>query len=146
MKNQTPSITRRGFLRQAACATLGMGAMTSAVRDLRLFNAAVAQSNIVDYKALVCIFLSGGNDGNNLIVPTIPSEYADYAEIRTNVLALPISGAPNVVLPLSPLNSDGHEYGLHPACPELVTLFNENKLAVLFNTGTLVYPMTRLQY
>jgi uncharacterized protein (DUF1501 family) len=147
MKDKTISVlTRRQFLRQAACAALGTGALTATVRDLRFLNAAVAQSLPTDYKALICIFLSGGNDSNNLIVPTIPAEYADYSTIRSDALALPLSGAPNVVLPISPLNSDGHEYGLHPACPELATLFGEGKLAVLFNTGTLVYPLTRAQY
>src|SRR4051794_33218855 len=109
MKDKSISvISRRHFIRQAACAALGTGALTSAIRDLRFMNAAVAQSAISDYKALVCIFLSGGNDSNNLIIPTIPAEYTDYASIRTDLLALPLSGAPNVVLPLSPLNSDGH--------------------------------------
>jgi uncharacterized protein (DUF1501 family) len=141
-------LNRRQFIRQAACAAVGTAAMTSAIRDLRFMNAAVAQSNITDYKALVCIFLNGGNDSNNLIIPTIQSEYNDYAAIRTDVLALPLSGVPanQMVIPISPLNSDGHSYGLHPACPELATLFGENKLAVLFNTGTLLYPMTRAQY
>src|ERR1051326_6530196 len=148
MEPKTVSLlhTRREFIRQAACAALGTAALSSAIRDLRFMNAAVAQSNISDYKALVCILLDGGNDSNNLIVPTIQSEYDDYASIRTDVLALPLSGAPNPVLPLSPLSSDGHDYGLHPACPELATLFQEGKLAVLFNTGTLLYPLTRAQY
>lgn len=139
-------LSRRRFIRQAACAAVGTSALSSSIRDLRFLNAAVAQSAISDYKALVCIFLGGGNDSNNLIIPTIQAEYDDYAAIRTDLLALPLSGAPNVVLPLSPLSSDGHEYGLHPACPELATLFQESKLAVLFNTGTLVFPMTRAQY
>ncbi|HVV71623.1 MAG TPA: DUF1501 domain-containing protein [Verrucomicrobiae bacterium] len=134
--------TRRQFIRQAACAALGTTALTSAIRDLRFMNAAVAQSGVTDYKALVCIFLSGGNDSNNLILPTIQSEYDNYAEIRTPILAIPQSA----ILPISHLNSDGHEYGLHPSCPELQTLFGEGKLAVLFNTGTLVYPLTRAQY
>src|SRR5437899_2724169 len=138
--------SRREFIRQAACAAVGTAAMTSAIRDLRFMNAAVAQSNISDYKALVCIFLAGGNDSNNLIIPTIQSEWDNYATIRGANLAIPLSGAPFNVLPLSPLNSDGHEYGLHPACPELVTLFNEGKLATVFNVGTLVYPLTRAQY
>ena len=147
MKDKTISVlSRRQFIRQAACAALGTGALTATVRDLRFLNAAVAQLPPTDYKALVCIFLSGGNDSNNLIVPTIPAEYADYSAIRSDALALPLSGAPNVVLPISPLNSDGHQYGLHPACPELATLFGEGKLALLFNTGTLVYPLTRAQY
>jgi uncharacterized protein (DUF1501 family) len=147
MKEISPSVlSRRNFIRQAACTALGSGALSAAIGDLRFINAAMAQSAITNYKALVCIFLAGGNDSNNLIIPTIASEYADYASIRTDVLALPLSGAPNIVLPLSPLSSDGHEYALHPACPELATLFHENKLAVLFNTGTLVFPITRAQY
>lgn len=147
MKDKSVSVmTRRGFIRQAACAALGTGALTAAIGDLRFINSAVAQSAISDYKAMVCIFLAGGNDSNNLIIPINPTEYADYAAIRTDVLALPMSGAPNVALPLSPLSSDGHDYGLHPACPELATLFHESKLSVLFNTGTLVFPMTRAQY
>lgn len=134
--------TRRQFIRQAACAALGTAALTSAIRDLRFMNAAVAQSNVQDYKALVCIFLQGGNDSNNLVIPAIQEEYDNYATIRTPVLAIPQSA----ILPISPLASDGHEYGLHPACPELQTLFGEGKLAVLFNTGTLVFPITRAQY
>lgn len=147
MKDKPVSVlTRRQFIRQAACAAVGTAALTATVRDLRFMNAAVAQSSITDYKALVCIFLAGGNDSNNLIIPTIQSEYDNYAAIRTGVLAIPLSGQPYNVLPLAPLNSDGHEYGLHPSCPELVTLFTEGKLAPLFNVGTLVFPMTRAQY
>jgi uncharacterized protein (DUF1501 family) len=147
MKDKSVSVlTRRRFIRQAACAALGTGALTSVIRDLRFVNAAMAQSAVNDYKALVCVFLSGGNDSNNLIIPTIQAEYDDYASIRTDVLAIPLSGTPTPALPLSPLNSDGHGYCLHPACPELATLFQENKLAMLFNAGTLVFHMTRAQY
>jgi uncharacterized protein (DUF1501 family) len=135
-------LTRRDFIRRAACAAVGTIAMTSAIRDLRLMNAAVAQSNITDYKALVCIFLQGGNDSNNMIIPTLASQYANYAAIRTPVLAIPQSA----ILPVTSLDGDGNTYGLHPSCPELQTLFGEGKLAFLFNTGTLVYPITRAQY
>ena len=140
--------SRRDFIRRAACAAVGTVALNATLRDLRFMNAAVAQSNIPanDYKALVCIFLAGGNDSNNLIIPTILSEWNNYAAIRSSVLALPVSGAPYNVIPLAPTNSDGHSYGLHPACPELAALFNSGKLAVLFNAGTLVYPLTRAQY
>src|SRR5436190_13049960 len=140
------NLSRREFIRQAACAALGTAALTSTIRDLRFMNAAVAQSNIADYKALVCIFLAGGNDSNNLVIPTIQSEWDNYATIRGANLAIPLSGAPYNVLPVAPLNSDGHEYGFHPACPQLVQLFGEGKLAPVFNVGTLVYPMTRAQY
>jgi uncharacterized protein (DUF1501 family) len=143
MKNKNISVlSRRQFIRQAACAAIGTAAMTSAIRDLRFMNAAVAQSNISGYKALVCIFLQGGNDSNNLIIPTIQSQYNNYASIRTPILAIPQSA----ILPVTSLDSDGNTYGLHPSCPELQTLFGEGKLAFLFNTGTLVYPITRAQY
>jgi uncharacterized protein (DUF1501 family) len=136
-------ITRREFIRQAACAAVGTAAMTSAIRDLRFMNAAAAQCDLSDYKALVCIFLAGGNDSNNLVVPTVQSEYDNYSAIRTPVLALPQSS----VLSLSGYTDpDGHQFGLHPACPELQTLFAQQKLAILFNTGTLVFPMTAAQY
>src|SRR6266581_330647 len=82
-------LTRRDFIRRAACAAVGTAAMTSAIRDLRFMNAAVAQSNLTDYKALVCIFLAGGNDSNNMIIPTVASEYTNYAAIRTSILAIP---------------------------------------------------------
>lgn len=142
-------ITRRDFLRRAACAAVGTAAMTSAIRDLRFMNAAVAQSNITDYKALVCIFMAGGNDSNNMIIPTVSSEYDNYSAIRTPVLALP----QNSLLRLKQsdgttdyVDADGHTFGLHPACPELQELFKEGKLAFLMNAGTLVMPITRAQY
>src|SRR5580693_2666993 len=85
------NISRRDFIRRAACAGVGTLAMTSAISQLRFMNAAVAQSNPGAYKALVCIFLQGGNDSNNLVIPTITSQYANYASIRTPVLAIPSS-------------------------------------------------------
>jgi uncharacterized protein (DUF1501 family) len=150
--------TRRKFIRQAACAALGTYALTNTIRDLRFISAAMAQEPINDYKALVCIFLSGGNDSNNLFIPTEPSEYASYASIRTPILAIPnADGSPASALALNPLDNNGHSYGLHPACRELAAMFNgsplpvngithRGKLAALFNTGTLVYPLTKAQY
>ncbi len=134
--------TRRQFIRQAACAAIGTTALTSILRDLRFVNAAAAQTAISDYKALVCILLNGGNDGNNLILPTMQADYDAYAAIRTPILAIPQSA----ILPICPLNNDGHSYGLHPSCPELQTLFGEGKLALLFNVGTLAYPLTPAQF
>ncbi len=149
MKDKNVSvITRREFIRRAACAAVGTAAMTSAIRDLRFMNAAVAQSNITDYKALVCIFLAGGNDSNNLIMPTATDEYNNYSTIRTPVLAIPQGN----LLSLKKsdgtdyMDADGHTFGLHPACPELQQLFQDGKLAVLLNAGTLVMPITRAQY
>jgi len=147
-KSYSGQLSRREFIRQAACAAVGTVAMTSTIRDLRMMNAMAAQCDLTDYKALICIFLAGGNDSNNLIVPTITSEYNNYATIRTPVLAIPQGS----LLPISPLNSDGHSYGLHPCCGDatglkgIADLFTNGKVAILFNTGTLSYPLTKAQY
>lgn len=147
--NNLPSLrTRRSFIRQGLCATLGTVAMTNVIRDLRFINSAMAQSSgtITDYKALICIFLQGGNDSNNLIIPTIPAEWQNYATVRTPVLAIPnTDGGPATALALNNLTQDGHTYGLHPAAPELAALFNSGSLAAVFNVGTLVYPITQSQ-
>lgn len=151
----TPA-TRRGFLRQAACAALGTAAVSHCIRDLHLINAALAQGPFSDYRALVLCFMAGGNDSNNLVIPTIASEYASYATIRTAVLAIPnTDGGPATARALTPLNSDGHSYGLNPAAAELASMFNNDnpadpnylgKVATVFNMGNLVYPLTKAQY
>ncbi len=151
MSSDKPSLlrTRRDFLRQASCAAVGTVALTNTIRDLRLINSAIAANNVSGYKALVCIFLSGGNDANNWIVPTDTATYDQYTAIRAN-LTLPQSS----LLPMYNVGTSGslytdpagHNYGFHPSCPELQTLFGEDKLAVLFNVGTLVRPTTRAQY
>lgn len=136
--------TRRGFLRQAGCAALGSIAISSVIRDFRLINSALAQgpgnTPFPDYRALICIHLSGGNDCNNFIVPR-GSAYPNYAAARQN-LAIPES----LLNPISPLNGDGNSYGFHPNCPELASLFNTGKLAILFNVGPLLFPTTQSQY
>jgi uncharacterized protein (DUF1501 family) len=134
--------TRRDFLRQAACAAVGGLAIANSIRDFRLINAAMAQGGggLTDYKALVCVFLSGGNDCNNFIVPR-GTEYSQYAAARQN-LAIPEAELQS----FTPSNGDGRTYGFHPSCAELATLFRENKLAPLFNVGPLLFPTTRDQY
>jgi uncharacterized protein (DUF1501 family) len=94
-----------------------------------------------DYRALVCVFLYGGNDGNNLIVP-VDGRYTDYAAARgqpaSGGLALPLEQ----LLPLAPASGPA-SYGLHPEMPELQQLWNDGTLAVLFNVGTLVAPTNK---
>ncbi len=142
--------TRRDFIRRASCAAVGTWALTSTIRDLRLINAAMAQSPAPGYKALVCVFLSGGNDANNWIVPTDTPSYAEYSSIR-GILALPQSSllslrtGPNAGDPTY-MDADGHNFGFHPNCGELQTLFGEGKLAMLLNVGTLLRPITLSEY
>src|SRR6476620_1815060 len=103
-KSYSSLLSRRQFIRQAACAAVGTTAISSTIRDLRMMNAMAAQCDLTDYKALVCIFLGGGNDSNNLIIPASTTEYNSYAAIRTPVLAIPQSSLLGIV----PTNPDGH--------------------------------------
>ena len=149
-------ISRRSFLRRAAPGVLGAGmAGKYCLRDLHLVNSALAFNAPSDYKALVCIFLAGGNDSNNMIIPTSATEYTNYATVRTPVLAIPnVDGTGATALALSPTNNDGHSYGLNPAMYELAQMFNQNPsgysdlggVAPVFNMGNLVYPTTKAQY
>lgn len=119
---------RRDFLKLGAFSALagsGYGAM-------------LARAAGTDYKAAVCIFLNGGCDSNNLIVPLDRAGYASYASGRR---ALALGQAS--LLPITPRS--GGAYGLHPAMPELQTLFNTGRLAVLANVGTLIKPTTARQ-
>jgi len=127
--------TRRDLLRLACCSAAG----ASLVSGLSKFGlvSALAQGTS-DYKALVCIFMFGGNDSNNMIVP-IDSRYTQYVQARS-VLALPQSQ-------LLPLQTNGQaNYGMHPNMPEMQGYFNQKNLAVLANVGTLVQPTTKAQY
>jgi uncharacterized protein (DUF1501 family) len=93
-----------------------------------------------DYKALVCIFLFGGSDANNMVIPTDTAGYSNYASLRAS-LAL----SQKLLLPIAP-QSLASPFGFHPSFVELHQLFNNKKLALVANVGTLVQPTTRSQY
>lgn len=96
-----------------------------------------------EYRALVCVFLSGGNDSNNIVVPNYDEGYNQYSAARgTQGLAI----ARASLLPITPPSMGGQVYGLHPSIPELLTLWNQGKMAVVCNTGSLVQPLTRATY
>jgi uncharacterized protein (DUF1501 family) len=135
----TASTTRRTFIRQAACAALTTTGILNTILDLRRLSAAPLDTT--DYKALICLFLYGGNDANNLIVPHDANGYASYATAR-GTLAIPQAS----LLPLTLQNGDGRDFGFHPNLPELQALFNQGKVGVIANVGTLVAPVTRAQY
>jgi len=139
--NTPPDLTRRRFIGRA-CAAVGATGMLSALAQLRMIGALAADSAPSDYKTLVCLFLYGGNDSNNMLVPTDDASYQLYATDRS-VLALPQAG----LLPISPKTySDGRTWGLHPSLVEVQQLFAGGNLAILANTGTLVQPVTLTQY
>ncbi|HEY0660368.1 MAG TPA: DUF1501 domain-containing protein [Lysobacter sp.] len=147
---------RREFLRNSICAALGGAGLYSALGSLRLVEAATRAYGPMafdDYKALVCVFLYGGNDGLNTVVPTDATHYAQYATARAT-LAVP----QNRLLQLTPQAgggaSDGAGYGLQAGTnPDdaigtsgLQGLFNQGRAAILGNVGTLLRPVTKAQF
>ena len=139
-------LSRRDLLKIGARSLAAIGAASVAGR-LSQVSALAATACPADYKALVCVFLFGGNDGNNTVIPvsitakTNPvNSYANYAKVRAG-LALPQTS-------LNLINtSQGDSYGLHPSLAELAALYNNRKnVAVLTNVGTLVNPLTQAQY
>jgi uncharacterized protein (DUF1501 family) len=117
-------MSRRRFLELSATV-----AVMSRLAGLRPAEAAT------DYKALVCVFLFGGNDGHNLVVPLDATQYAAYQRAR-GPLALP----QNQLLPITVPGFGA--FGLHYAMPELQALFNARKLAIVANVGVLTRPTT----
>ncbi len=125
-------LRRRSFIKYASLAAAGN------IAGLRPFGAlnSLAQTG-TDYKALVCVFLYGGNDANNMIVPYDTSGYASYSSIRAG-LALPQSS----LLTLNQLPN----FALHGSLPEIQALVNSGAAAMVANVGTLTQPMTRALY
>jgi len=133
----TLAADRRRFLRQ--CSALTVGGMAGALGSLRMTQLlAAAQSPANDYKALVCVFMFGGNDSHNLIVPR-GDEYAGYAQARS-FLAVPEAD----LLPIA--TTDGRSWGIPDALPELHSLYDAGTMALLANVGSLQAPFTRSDY
>jgi len=138
-----PNRSRRAFLER--CTALGAGQLAARLvpmASLATAGAAAAQSS-QDYKALVCVFLFGGVDGNNLVIPVDTAGYAQYAAVRP--VASNLNLAQSELLPVQPA-SLATPYGLHPKLVELQTLFAQKKLAIIANVGTLTAPTTKATY
>ena len=128
--------TRRNFLKATLRSAAALGSI-GAMSKFGEMNALAAGSG---YQALVCIFLSGGNDGHNTVVPITTSQqnYSLYQQARG-----PLAIAQSSLLPIA---NGVDTYGLHPSLPELQGLYTQGKAAVLANVGMLVQPLTRAQY
>jgi uncharacterized protein (DUF1501 family) len=139
MHTHTPQ--RRTFLKLSArLAALGLtGLGLQPWRPLFVAEAA-AQQRVTDYKALVCVYLFGGNDGNNLIVPVDNIRYPQYQSLRGG-LAL---GASKLLPPIA--DGAGNPYALHYGLTELNPLYTAGNLAFVLNVGQLTRPLTREQY
>jgi uncharacterized protein (DUF1501 family) len=143
---------RREFVEKSLCAAVTSAAFTSLATKMSLAHAATPVRTLAgaDYRALVCVYLYGGNDSFNMLAPQSSSHHAIYAATR-GALAIPRSGA-NSLIALNSLNaaSDGATYGLHPSMPELAALFNRTSgatpVAMVANVGPLLYPITQAQF
>jgi uncharacterized protein (DUF1501 family) len=156
-----PNASRRVFLRQAG-ALSALGAASPLALNLALMNSAAAQA-APDYRALVCIFLFGGNDAYNMVLPTDTASWNAYTATRTqapdSIALLPPGTAANGsaaigsparlggVLPLAPLNAQGRSFALHPYLGTLQSMFDaDRRLAIVPNVGPLLMPTTKAQY
>jgi len=128
-----PRVSRRGFIR-AGAATVG----TLALRPFGLLPA-MAQSS-ANYRALVCVFLFGGNDSNNTVVPMDDPSYQAYTSVRGNLALSSTELTPTVY------SVSNAPLAFHGKLTELASMFSSKELAVVANTGSLVQPLTRAQY
>lgn len=160
----TDSASRRAFLRQTA-ALAGYGAAAPLALNLAALGSAAAQTSTGGYKALVCLFLYGGNDAYNLLLPTDAASWANYQTVRNQApdpIALAAPGTPadgsaaagspqrlGGVLPIDPIDAtatQGRSVALHPLMAGARDLFAAGRLAVVANVGPLIRPTTKADY
>src|SRR4051812_27311868 len=147
------SNSRREFLRNLGCIVCG-GAASALIPQLRMMGTALAAtSSFADYRALVCVYIAGGNDSWNLLVPYDSTRYNTYMNSRGGVydpvnnvgglaLARPAPGNSQIVTDAL----DSSQYFLHPSLVNLAAVYKQSKLAFLVNAGTLVAPINMVDY
>ncbi len=132
---------RRNFLKLSArLAALGLTSLGLGPSRKLFVSEASAAPGVTDYKALVCIYLFGGNDGNNMIVPVDTARYTAYQNLRGNLTL----GASRLLAPIP--DASGNPYALHYGLAELNPLYMSGHLAFVLNVGHLNRPLTREQY
>ena len=147
--SQPINASRRALLRHvSALSALGIG-MPLAL-NLATIGAAAAQvapGTIKDYKAIVCLYLAGGNDAHNTVIATDPTSMASYNMYRGAGTPDTIALSAAEMLPITPITPQtGRTFALHPNLGPLRDLFNQGRLGVVANVGTLMAPMTKLQF
>jgi uncharacterized protein (DUF1501 family) len=146
------AFSRRSFLLGASGA-LGLATAAAGLDKLSLLERAAyaAPTGLTGYRALVCVFLLGGNDSNNMVVPIVgtgavgAATYAKYAAVRKDAANLNLAQAS--LQSLDPTGLPLGAYGLHPSMDKLAGLFNtDKKLAIVSNVGNLVQPTSKAQF
>ncbi len=144
MNNQSTSLSRRRFIGQANCAAITAIPILNTLLNLKLSGTVAAAGSAPGggYRALVCIFLSGGNDSWNMLSPysgpstTAADAYAEYTASRSD---LALTHAEQIQI--TPDNTPGRTFGVHGGMPGLAALFAQGKAAFIANTGTLIEPV-----
>ena len=145
-------ISRRQFIGQANCAAVGTASLLSSLLSLRLTAGAASASNLTDYKALVCLFLNGGNDSFNMLIPRQQSAYNEYEQVRGGVggsgLAISRANLHQITSSLQNTSAGAgySDFGIHPDLPYLKTLYDQGDLAFVSNVGSLIEPTSLVQY
>jgi uncharacterized protein (DUF1501 family) len=136
--------TRRQFLRAASMASMAGFYVSPFLLELNSLAAMAQGSGGSDYRALVCIYLQGGNDGHGTVIATDPESFTAFTQAR--------SGAPGLAYPMSELlpitlntPQAGRTFALNPYLTGVQNLFNAGRAAIVANTGTLVTPATKTQ-
>ncbi len=135
--------SRREFLRRTGLLSLAASATPWALSLAAMGEAAAATAS--DYKALVCVFLNGGNDYANTVVAYDQTSYNSYSSLRSNIALSRDSLQSTLLVPATAL-PNGRQFALAPALAPLLPIFNAGALSVVLNVGTLVQPTTKAQY
>ena len=140
-------MNRRRFLGRSAFGSLALGGLAQTMNHLGLMNAAADEVNLGDYKALVCVFLRGGCDMNNFLIPRGSNPQANRYTNNRGIVAIPNgSSAANGddTIPLSAHTGDA--FGFHPGLTKMAAMFNSGELSMLANCGNLSEVVTRSNY
>ena len=139
----TTDASRRAFLKRSSMLAMAGAAAPWALQLAAMSEAAAATAT--DYKALVCVFLYGGNDYGNTLIPTDAARYALYQGMRPSLAYTQAQLAATVLNPNVALTG-GLQYAIAPELAPLLPIFNAGKMGVMLNVGTLVQPTTKAQY
>jgi len=136
------NIKRRNFIKNSILSSAGTASWMAMGNHFSLVSAAKASASApsAGYKALVCLFLHGGNDSFNMVIPSSASGYATYQATRQNMAIDQQS-----LIPINPLNISTETYGVNPALAPAASLFDQQKLAFVNNIGTLIQPTSKLE-